>query len=350
MDRRFTRVLVFSLVFSLVVSWMFYRAIRSSHIERGWTLHNLLVISLIIILSLILAVAVSFIGMRLWVRPREAMERVAGGHEALSEHISASLSEAALDFVHKLGAWLPASPRRVSLTRESLVRAGIRDFHATGLLYGLKLFLATVLPTVVAAVMPFSIHPASRFSAVVAAAGVGFFGPNLYVSFRAWRRHREIEKGLTDAIDLLLLCVESGLGLDQSILQVAKELDDVYPALSDEFSLVNLELKAGKRRAEALHNLANRTKIEDLRELVAVIIRADRFGTGIFEALQAHAKRVRQVEFQHFSGVRMMSQPAQLLLPFLLCLLPALVVVTQPRAVAHTLVRLFPSLTELIGK
>ncbi len=78
-----------------------------------------------------------------------------------------------------------------------------------------------------------------------------------------------------------MVCVESGLGLDQAILQVSKELEEAHPEISEEFAMVNLELKAGKRRVEALRNLADRTAVDDLKKLVAVLIQADRFGTGI---------------------------------------------------------------------
>ena len=93
-----------------------------------------------------------------------------------------------------------------------------------------------------------------------------------------------LRRGLPNALDLLVVCVESGLGLDQAILQVSKELEHAHPEISEEFGFVNLELKAGKRRVEALRNLAERTGVDDLKKLVAVLIQADRFGTGVAQA------------------------------------------------------------------
>jgi len=109
---------------------------------------------------------------------------------------------------------------------------------------------------------------------------MGFFAPNEYVKIVARRRQKQLRRGLPNALDLLVVCVESGLGLDQAILQVAKELEQAHKEIPKSSSMVNLELKAGKRRAEALRNLADRTSVDDLKKLVAVLIQADRFGTG----------------------------------------------------------------------
>ena len=131
---------------------------------------------------------------------------------------------------------------------------------------------------------------ATSSSAILAAAAVGFFGPNEYVRRMAAKRQKEIARGLPNALDLLVVCVESGLGLDQAILQVSKELEHAHPEISEEFGFVNLELKAGKRRVEALRNLAERTGVDDLKKLVAVLIQADRFGTGVAQSLRAHCR------------------------------------------------------------
>src|SRR5574340_320534 len=106
-------------------------------------------------------------------------------------------------------------------------------------------------------------------------------------------RQKQIHRGLANALDLMVVCVESGLGLDQAIMQVAKELEHAHKDISEEFTMVNLELKAGKRRAEALRNLAERTSVDDLKKLVAVLIQADRFGTSIAATLRAHADFMR---------------------------------------------------------
>jgi tight adherence protein C len=110
--------------------------------------------------------------------------------------------------------------------------------------------------------------------AIGAAAAAGFFGPNQYVNRRVRRRQKKLSRALPNALDLLVVCVESGLGLDQAIVQVSKELEAGHPEISEEFAMVTLELKAGKRRVEALRNLAERTGVEDLKKLWAVMIQA----------------------------------------------------------------------------
>jgi tight adherence protein C len=107
------------------------------------------------------------------------------------------------------------------------------------------------------------------------------------------KRQLRVRLGLPDALDLTVICVEAGLGLDQALLRVGEDLRHVHPELSDEFRLVNLELRAGKPRAEALRNLADRTGVDDLRALVAVLIQTDRFGTSIAQALRVHSDSLR---------------------------------------------------------
>ena len=155
-----------------------------------------------------------------------------------------------------------------------------------------------------------SADPANKFVAIAAAGAIGFFGPNEWVNLKAKRRQKEISRGLPNSLDLMVVCVESGLGLDQAILQVSKELEHAHPDISEEFALVNLELKAGKRRVEALRNLSERTASDDLKKLVAVLIQADRFGTGVAQSLRAHsdfmrvqAKQIAEEKAQQHSAV-----------------------------------------------
>jgi tight adherence protein C len=132
---------------------------------------------------------------------------------------------------------------------------------------------------------------------------------------------------MPNALDLLVVCVESGLGLDQAILQVAKELDKAHPEVSEEFSLVNLELKAGKRRIDALRNLGERTNVDELKKLCAVLIQADRFGTGIAQSLRGHAEFMR-VQARQVAEEKAAKLGVKLVFPIFFCILPSLFVVT----------------------
>jgi tight adherence protein C len=175
---------------------------------------------------------------------------------------------------------------------------------------------------------------------------VGFFGPNEYVRRAAGRRQHEIAKGLPNALDLLVVCVESGLGLDQAILQVSKELEHAHPEISEEFGMVNLELKAGKRRVEALRNLAERTGVDDLKKLVAVLIQADRFGTGVAQSLRAHADFMR-VQARQVAEEKAAKLGVKLVFPIFFCILPSLFVVTVGPVVVKIMRELLPMMNNI---
>jgi tight adherence protein C len=122
---------------------------------------------------------------------------------------------------------------------------------------------------------------------------IGYVLPRFLLKRKITHRQHSIKLALPDALDLAVICVEAGLSLDHTILRVGNELKHVHPALSDEFQLVNLEMRAGKPRPEALRNLALRTGVDDLRSLVAVLVQTDRFGTSIAHALRVHSDALR---------------------------------------------------------
>ena len=188
--------------------------------------------------------------------------------------------------------------------------------------------------------------PATSSSAILAAAAVGFFGPNEYVRRMAAKRQNEIARGLPNALDLLVVCVESGLGLDQAILQVSKELEHAHPEISEEFGFVNLELKAGKRRVEALRNLAERTGVDDLKKLVAVLIQADRFGTGVAQSLRAHADFMR-VQARQVAEEKAAKLGVKLIFPIFFCILPSLFVVTVGPVAMKIMRELIPMMNNI---
>lgn len=285
-----------------------------------------------ILMSLVIFVAVlivtAFIGMRLWVRPKVAIERVTGSGSELAFKIPNHPSLVLHDLVRKLGAVLPASPADVTVMRRRLIRAGIKGDSALSILYGSKVLLGTVFPLGMAMLVAGSAADSSnKMLAIGAAAVAGFWGPNEYIKIKAQRRQKEIQRGLANALDLLVVCVESGLGLDQAIVQVAKELAHAHREISEEFAFVNLELKAGKRRLDALRNLGERTSVDDLRKLVAVLIQADRFGTGIGQSLRAHADFMR-IQARQVAEEKAAKLGVKLVFPIFFCILPSLFVVT----------------------
>jgi tight adherence protein C len=283
---------------------------------------------LTIILFLALTVAGSLVGVKFWVRPKEAIERVTGVGPVENDEAPIHPSLIFRDVLQKLGNLIPASPKDVSIMQRRMIRAGIRNPNALKYLYGAKLAMAVLMPLLMTGVVAGSdSDPANKFLAIAAAGAVGFFGPNEFVNLKAKRRQKEISRGLPNSLDLMVVCVESGLGLDQAILQVSKELEHAHPDISEEFALVNLELKAGKRRVEALRNLSERTASDDLKKLVAVLIQADRFGTGVAQSLRAHSDFMR-VQARQIAEEKAAKLGVKLVFPIFFCILPSLFVVT----------------------
>jgi tight adherence protein C len=176
---------------------------------------------------------------------------------------------------------------------------------------------------------------------VGSALAMGYIAPMQYLLWRIGRRQHAIERGLPNALDLMVICVESGLGIDQTTLQVAKELQVAHPEISDEFTVMNLELRAGNRRADALHNLAERTGVEDLKKLVAVLVQTDRFGTSIAQSLRGHAEYLRQMARQR-AEERASKLAVKLVFPIFFCVLPSLFAVTVGPVLTHLIRDLLP--------
>ena len=281
-----------------------------------------------ILLFGLVMVVVTVVGLKFYVRPKEAMERVAGTVVDSRENIPDHPSLAFRQLLQRLGDVLPASPKDVTIMQRRLIRAGLRGPHALKMLYGSKVVLAVVMPVVATILVTGSAADMDKkIMFVLASAAAGFFAPNEYVKLKSKRRQKELRRGMPNALDLLVVCVESGLGLDQAILQVSKELDKAHPEISEEFALVNLELKAGKRRIEALRNLGERTNVDELKKLVAVLIQADRFGTGIAQSLRGHADFMR-VQARQVAEEKAAKLGVKLVFPIFFCILPSLFVVT----------------------
>jgi len=298
-----------------------------------------------LLLFLAIAVGLSLLGLKLWLRPKEAIERVTGLQAEIEETAPTHPSLVFRDMLNKLGQTLPTSPKDMSIMQRRLMRAGIRGPNALKTLYGSKVVLGVLLPLIMAfAVWNSASEGTNKVMAILAAAGLGFFGPNEYVSLMSKKRQKEIRRGLPNALDLMVVCVESGLGLDQAILQVAKELEHAHPDISEEFAMVNLELKAGKRRPEALRNLAERTAVDDLKKLVAVLIQADRFGTGVAQSLRAHADYMR-VQARQVAEEKAAKLGVKLVFPIFFCILPSLFIVTVGPVAVKIVRELIPMMT-----
>jgi tight adherence protein C len=296
----------------------------------------------------LLFAGVIFFGLvKLYIKPKEAIERVAG--IGISSNDAAPIHPSLLfhDLVKRLGTLVPASPKDVTVMQRRLIRAGYRNPNALKALYGAKAICAVLLPVLTAvAVLNSSFSQSNKVAAILIAVAVGFFGPNEYIRMVAKGRQKQIQRGLANALDLMVVCVESGLGLDQAVMQVAKELEHAHPEISEELAIVNLELKAGKRRAEALRNLADRTAVEDLKKLVAVLIQADRFGTGVAASLRAHADYMR-IQARQIAEEKAAKLGVKLVFPIFFCILPSLFVVTVGPVVMKIMRELIPMMNNM---
>jgi tight adherence protein C len=289
---------------------------------------------------------VSLVGMKMYVRPKEAMERVAGGIDP-AEHVPTHPSLAIHELIKRLGNFIPQSPKDVTVMQRRLIRAGIRNENALKLLYGAKFVCGVAFPLIMAlAVSSTGAETSNKIFGVLGAAAAGFFLPNEYVRRMAQKRQKEVSRGLANALDLLVVCVESGLGLDQAILQVSKELEHAHPEISEEFGFVNLELKAGKRRVDALRNLAERSGVDDLKKLVAVLIQADRFGTGVAVSLRAHSDFMR-VQARQIAEEKAAKLGVKLIFPIFFCILPSLFVVTVGPVAVKIMRELIPMMNSI---
>jgi tight adherence protein C len=170
-------------------------------------------------------------------------------------------------------------------------------------------------------------HPGMNLWVATALGGIGgYMAPGFLLQWRIRKRKKEIQNGLADALDLFVLCLEAGAGLDQAIVKASDELGVAYPALGDQLRILIAEMRAGKPRLEAFRGLAARTQVDDVRALVAMLVQTDRFGTSIAQALRSHAEVCRTKRRQR-AEERAQKVGVKLVFPLVFCLFPALYVV-----------------------
>jgi tight adherence protein C len=189
-----------------------------------------------------------------------------------------------------VGKLVPVSTKQLPRTARLMVRAGFRRPEAVTALRGAQISLALGLLAVVYFTGFYNNNPPVILAL---AAMAGYFAPTLWLTQRISKRQHIIRLALPDALDLMVICVEAGLGLDQALLRVSQELHLAHPELCDELSMVNAEIRMGKSRIEALRELALRTGVDDIKALVAMLIQTDRFGTSVAQSLRVHSDDLR---------------------------------------------------------
>jgi tight adherence protein C len=222
-----------------------------------------------------------------------------------------------------VGKLLPSS-KDMSTTKLMLVRAGYRRPEAVMALRGAKV----LLPVVFLAGAYFSglTESGNAMLIYILALLGGFLLPDMWLSRRVRRRQTILRKALPDALDLLVVCIEAGLGLDQAFMRVSQELRITHPELCSELDLVNAQIRIGRTRIEAMRDLASRTGVDDIKALVAMLIQTDRFGTSVSQSLRVHADDMRLKRRQRAEEAAAKT-PVKMVPPLVFFIFPALFVV-----------------------
>jgi tight adherence protein C len=243
------------------------------------------------------------------------------------------------DFVEPLAAFIPTSAKSMTYSRELLVMAGYREQRHIRLYQGSRALLAIIILIVFLAT-GIAEH---RLMLVLAGVALAYVTPRFVLKRMIAKRQLRIRRGLPDALDLSVICVEAGLGLDQALQRVGNDIRHAHMDLSSELNLVGLEMRAGKARAEALRNLALRTGVNDVRALVAVLIQTDRFGTSVAQALRVHSDCMR-TERRQRAEEQAAKTTIKMVLPLVLCVFPSMFVVSIGPALIQLVRHLLPEL------
>jgi tight adherence protein C len=232
------------------------------------------------------------------------------------------LADAPTERQQRLIGFIPKSPKEMSRLQRRLAGAGLHGYTPV-VVYLLGQWIAAALGFAAVFVLA-GLRTGWLFG--LAGALIGYLIPGYIVARRVRIRRKQIQNGLPDALDLLIVSLEAGLALDQAVLKCSEELAIAYPALSHELQMVNIETRAGKPRIEALKNFAKRTRVDDVRALVAMLAQTDRFGTSVAQALRTHAEEAR-VKRRQRAEEAAAKLSVKLIFPLVFCLLPAFFVV-----------------------
>ncbi len=224
---------------------------------------------------------------------------------------------------------LPPSPRNVRRLRRRLIQAGYPGENAVTIYRAIRLVSALLMPALTFFFLTVVLRKpvdTSTIGLTLVALGYGLFLPTFMLSRKISKRQNRITRALPDALDLMVVCVEAGLGLNAALHRVGREMEMVEPALSEELAITNREIRAGKPRDEALRNLGDRTGVDDVKSLVAMLVQTDRFGTSIADSLRVFADSMRTKRRQRVEET-VAKAAIKLIFPLLLFIFPALLIV-----------------------
>jgi tight adherence protein C len=303
--------------------------------------------ALIVCVSLFLALmlAISLYGYRRYLRPARVYERL--GRPVTQPSAVVNITDepeqkVTVKVIEQLGNLMPISPADAAGVKERLVMAGYRSDSAVAVFFGIRMLVCLA-----AIIFTFMIrekvtdNPVLRVVLVVFGAGAGFMLPSLRLDSIMAKRQKRLRLALPDLLDLLVVAVEAGLGLDQAIQHCSRELEFAHKELSEEMAQVNFEMRAGKRRADALKNLSDRTGEPELRKLVAILVQTDRFGTSMAESLRNHSDDLR-IRRRQEAEERAAKIGVKLVFPIFLFILPSMLVVSAGPGLLQVFKNLFP--------
>jgi tight adherence protein C len=301
---------------------------------------------------LTLMVALTFIGYRIFYKPGKFLKQlgrpvITNEHRLMTEESAEPNSKPFVTLLQSLGAKMPTSSAEAATLKTSLTQGGFRSENAVAVFYGIRfigVIVMVVISLMVQARMP--VNPAMTVALVVFGAGAGWMVPRTRLEKMVKKRQEVLRLSLPDALDLMVVSVEAGLGLDQAIQHVARELNVSHPQLSEELTLVTLEMRAGKRRADALRNLSERTGEAELRKLVAILVQNDRFGTSMGESLRTHSDFMRTRRKQD-AEERAGKVGVKLVFPIFFFILPSMLIVAAGPGILQIFKYLFPMMKKL---
>jgi tight adherence protein C len=247
-------------------------------------------------------------------------ERQAASLRGTIEQTGATLTS----MVERFERIVPKSNTEISVVRQRLIRAGYRSDSAVNLLYGAKVVVPLIL-CLLAFVT--GVGNYSPFFVYLVAIGLGYLLPDFWLSNRISARQARIRRGLPDVLDLLVICIEAGLSLDQATKRTAEELSLGQPAVCDELAIVVLEQRAGCPRADAWRHFAERTNVDSVRNLVSVLVQSEKFGTSIAKSLRVHSDTLRTQRRQKVEELAAKTT-VKLVFPLVFFIFPSLFLVT----------------------
>lgn len=229
---------------------------------------------------------------------------------------------------------LPHSRDLQRSTIDRLIRAGYRSRNSLVIYYFIRLVSMISLPVLVLLTYPLfpNIEPKKIIWGAVMAGMFGMIVPSYYLDKRIAKQHRALRNGLPDAIDLLVVCTEAGLGLNAAILRVAQVIADIHPVLAEELLLVTAEMRAGVDRTQAMANLARRTGLEDIKGLVTVLAQSMRFGTSISQTLRVYSEEFRDKRMQK-ADEEAAKLGTKMIFPLVFCVMPGFFIIAMGPAV-----------------